>query len=409
METIKKKIINDPVYGFVSIKSEIFHDLIQHPWFQRLGRIKQLGLSSMVYPGAIHTRFSHALGAMHLMSMAMDALKNKGHKIPKHEREAAMISILLHDLGHGPFSHALEFALMDGVHHEELSILMMEKLNEEFDGQLSTAIKIFKNTYKVKFLHQLVSSQLDMDRMDYLQRDCFFTGVIEGSIGTDRIIRMLDVVDDRIVVEEKGIYSIENFLNARRLMYWQVYLHKTAVGAEQMLIQLIRRAKTLAKRGEKLMATPALETFLYQSISLDDFRKNPELIDQFAALDDHDIMAGVKWWSQSEDRVLKELSNRLLNRNLFKVRISDQPFSDTEVEEIRSLLKKDFGYSDEELSFVCVTGTVSNAAYVPNYENINIKTKAGDIIDIAQASDLPNIDALSKVVKKHYLCHPKLS
>ncbi|GAA4849217.1 HD domain-containing protein [Algivirga pacifica] len=407
IQTRKKKIINDPVYGFVNIPSELIYDLIQHPWFQRLRRISQLGLSSMVYPGANHNRFSHALGAMHLMSTAMEALRTKGHKIPKEDREAAMMAILLHDIGHGPFSHALEHSILHGVHHEDLSLLMMEKLNEQFDGVLKKAIKIFTNTYKVPFFHQLVSSQLDMDRLDYLQRDCFFTGVIEGSIGTDRIIRMLDIVDNQIVVEEKGIYSIENFLTARRLMYWQVYLHKTAVAAEEVLVQLIRRARDLQDQGVSLMATPALSLFLREQVRLKDFVNDDQYLDNYTALDDSDIFASVKWWRNHEDRVISTLSNMLLNRDVYKIKFSDTPFTQQEIDQVKTLLVEK-GYQEEELPYFCVTGVVSNAAYVPYSESINIKRKDGSVVDIAQASDLPNVEALSKIVKKYYLCYPKI-
>ena len=304
----KKKIFNDPVYGFVQIKSDLIFDVIQHPLFQRLRRIRQLGLTDLVYPGALHTRFQHAIGAMHLMSLALDTLRSKGIEISHKEYEACQLAILLHDIGHGPFSHALEFSLLPGISHESLSFLFMKQLNNDFNNSLTTALSIFQNTYPRKFFNQLVSSQLDMDRLDYLKRDSFFTGVSEGAVGVDRIIQMLHVKDDQIVVEEKGLYSLENFLNARRLMYWQVYLHKASVSAEKMLINLINRAKEFVEFGQELEATHALKTFLRKSYTLDDFQANPQLLRTFGQLDDSDIWAGIKQWQYNMHSILSILS-----------------------------------------------------------------------------------------------------
>ncbi len=407
--TNKKKIINDPVYGFIKIRSELIYELIQHPFFQRLRRIKQLGLTDFVYPGALHTRFHHALGAMHLMDTTLTTLKTKGHKISKKEFEAALVAILLHDVGHGPFSHALEFSILKGVPHEQLSHLIMEYLNEQLDGQLKLAIKMFTNRYKRKFFHQLVSSQLDMDRLDYLQRDCFFTGVIEGKIGLDRIIRMLDVSnDDQIVVEEKGIYSIENFLNARRLMYWQVYLHKTTVSTEQMLTQLIRRARDLVRSGEPVTATPALNIFLQEEVTLEKFREDTRYLEHFASLDDYDIWGSLKFWAAHPDPVLSKLSNMLMHRKLFRVEFSSEPFPKHLVHERTEQIQRHMGISAQQAAYFCTTGNITNAGYMSGKEKILVKTKQHGLIDIAKASDLPNIEALRKIVKKFYLCSPKL-
>lgn len=382
-------------------------DIIEHPFFQRLRRIKQLGLTDLIYPGALHTRFHHAIGAMHLMTRALDSLRSKGIEIDDHEYESAQIAILLHDIGHGPFSHALEYSLMPGVQHESISFQFMKYLNKEFNGALSTTLKIFQNTYKRKFFHQLVSSQLDMDRLDYLKRDSFFTGVSEGAIGLDRIISMLNVVNDQIVVEEKGIYSIENFLNARRLMYWQVYLHKASVSAEKMIINLIIRAKELAKSGESIFATPAFNTFLSTNISIDDFQQKPALLETFGQLDDYDIWASIKMWSQSNDKILRLLSNSLLNRKLFKIKLTNESLSKQELEKIRLAIVDQFDVLKSDARYLLAYGEVTNKAYIAEGQKINILTKKGKVLDIAQAADLPNITAMSKIVKKHYLCCPK--
>jgi len=403
----KKKIFNDPVYGFINIKSDLVFDIIEHPFFQRLRRIKQLGLTDLVYPGALHTRFHHAIGAMHLMTRALDILRSKGIEISDHEYESAQVAILLHDMGHGPFSHALEYSLMPGVQHESISFQFMKYLNKEFNGALATTLKIFQNTYERKFFHQLVSSQLDMDRLDYLKRDSFFTGVSEGAIGLDRIISMLNVVNDQIVVEEKGIYSIENFLNARRLMYWQVYLHKASVSAEKMLINLIVRAKELGLSGHDVFATEAFQTFLNSNISIDDFQQKPELLETFGSLDDYDIWASIKVWSKSDDKILRFLSNCILERKLFRIKLTNEALSKKELEKIRSSIMNDYNLLKADSRFLLAYGEVTNKAYIAEGQKINILTKKGNVKDIAQAADLPNITAMSKIVKKHYLCCPK--
>ncbi len=400
----KKKIINDPVYGFVKIQSDLIYDLIEHPYFQRLRRIKQLGLAEFIYPGAIHTRFHHALGAMHLMGTALDALRSKNYLISEDEFEAAQIAILLHDIGHGPMSHALEATILSNVAHESLSNLLMLKLNEFYGGRLTMAIAMFQDNYPRKFFHQLISSQLDIDRLDYLQRDCFFTGVSEGTIGAERIIKMLAIHNDEIVVEEKGIYSIENFLTARRLMYWQVYLHKTNISADRMLIQLIKRAKYLAQKGEKIFATPYLAVFFDKNITMQDFSEHIEYLEAFASLDDYDIWACMKVWMGHSDYVLSRISKMLLNRKLFRVILSgekpDKDFYHDKKDEIAQKLK----ISDEEAQYFIVKGSTSNEAYLAKGQKINILTKKGEVLDIAKASDLPNIKALRKIVKKYYVC-----
>lgn len=403
----KKKIFNDPVYGFITIKSDLIFDIIQHPIFQRLRRIKQLGLTELIYPGAHHTRFHHAIGAMHLMSQALDSLRSKGVEISNEEYEQAQIAILLHDIGHGPFSHALEFSLLKGIKHESLSFLLMKKLNEDFNGELELAIKIFQNTYERRFLNQLVSSQLDVDRLDYLKRDSFFTGVSEGNIGLERIIAMLNVVNERIVVEEKGIYSIENFLNARRLMYWQVYLHKTSVSAEKMLINLILRAKELVVNGHDIPASSALNRFLKNDYTLDDFQTNPQILDDYGNLDDHDIWGGIKFWQNSDDRILSTLSTKILNRDLFKINLSNEPLSKEDLNVIRLTIKKKFNIQQSEARYFFAHGEVTNRAYAPDSSSIEILTKKGKLVSIDDAVDLPNIKAISKIVKKYYLCFPK--
>jgi len=403
----KKKIFNDPVYGFVTIQSDLIYDIIQHPYFQRLRRIKQLGMADYVYPGAMHTRFHHALGAMHLMSEALQHLQGKGVYLFDAEIEGTLIAILLHDIGHGPFSHALEHSILTNVHHEDISTLLMERLNEEFKGALTLGIKIFKKEYERPFLSQLVSSQLDIDRMDYLQRDCYFTGVNEGSIGAERIIKMLNVVDNNIVVEEKGIFSIENFLNARRLMYWQVYLHKTSIVAEQMLILAFKRAKFITSQGIKLSASPALQLFLEHNIGMDEINANPSYLNSFAKLDDYDVWGAVKLWVDQKDEILAYLCSSLLNRELFKIELSNEPFSSEKIVAIKTKIQEEFTVNVIDGAFLCAEGTVTNEAYLSKSESINVLTKTGEIVDVAQASDLPNIKAISKLVRKHYLCYPK--
>jgi uncharacterized protein len=403
----KKKIINDPVYGFITIRSGLIFDLIEHPWFQRMRHIRQLGLAEFVYPGALHTRFHHALGAMHLMGRIMDELKAKGVKISHEESEAAQIAILLHDIGHGPFSHALEKTIVPGVRHETLSYLFIKRLNTEFKGALDLTMKIFRDGYSRKFFHQLVSSQLDIDRLDYLNRDCFFTGVMEGMIGVERIMSMINVVNDRIVVEEKGIHTIESFLQARRLMYWQVYLHKTSVSAERLLVNLMQRAQYIVRSGQHLTCTPALLLFLKHSFSNEDFVEKPDFLNAFGQLDDNDIWGAVKLWQNHPDKILSTLCAMLLNRQLFKIQLTSEPINKTQIEKIRNKIVRKYGVLRNDASYLFSHGVVSNEAYLPERDTINILTKSGKVMDIAIASDLQSIKALSKIVKKNYLCWPK--
>lgn len=406
-ETLKShKILNDPVYGFITIPSELIFSIIDHPYFQRLRRIKQLGLTDFVYPGALHTRFHHALGAMHLMTITLDNLRNKGNDISDEEYEAALIAILLHDVGHGPFSHALEFSLLQNIPHESLSLLIIQELNRQFDGKLELAVKIFKNQYERKFFHQLVSSQLDIDRLDYLQRDCFFTGVSEGTIGADRIIKMMDIKNDQLVVEEKGLYSIENFLSARRLMYWQVYLHKTTVSAEKMLINLIMRGKEVQQSRGKLKGTEELIYFLENDFRFYDFENSRELLDRFLSLDDFDIWGAIKLWKNESDYILRNISEMFLTRKLYKINLRGDEFSHLEIEELKKKTKSKLGIPENDLHYFFNHGSISNNAYLTK-ERIYILTKKGKIIDVAQAADLPNIKAMSKIVKKHYVCLAK--
>lgn len=402
----KKKIINDPVYGFIKIPGELIFDIIQHPWFQRLRHIKQLGLTDFVYPSAQHTRFQHALGALHLMGRVLDSLRSKGVQITEDEYEASLLAVLLHDLGHGPFSHALEDSLLTGIKHESISYLFMQQLNKEFNGALTLALKIFQNSYKRKFFHQLIASQLDIDRLDYLMRDCFFSGVPEGTIGVDRIVAMLTVHHDQLVVEEKGIYSIENFLNARRLMYWQVYLHKTTVSAERMVVNLIRRAQHLVKAGENVPASDALTYFLKHTITLHDFKDHQETLSLFGRLDDHDIWGAIKFWLNHNDFILATLSTMLYERKLFQIVLSSEPIKKSQVEKVRLGVSKTFGTLRSESPYLFSHGEVTNEAYTEG-QKINILKKTGEVLDIAQASDLPSIKAISKIVKKNYLCWPK--
>jgi uncharacterized protein len=404
----KRKIINDPVYGFVTVPTELIFDLIEHPWFQRLRRIRQLGMTGFVYPGALHTRFHHALGAMHLMQDAIETLKMKGIAISENEAEATLIAILLHDIGHGPYSHALEHSIVVGMSHEDLSALMMQRLNGQFDGKLSLAIRIFDNKYHKHFLHQLVSSQLDMDRLDYLKRDSFYTGVSEGVINTDRIIKMLTVQDDELMVEEKGIYSIEKFIVARRLMYWQVYYHKTVVAAENMLINLLARAKKLAESGEDVFSTPAFSYFLKHQVNHEDFFNDKSLIEKFAMLDDYDVFASIKFWVNHHDNALAILSNALVNRHLFKIELRDKPFSDTEIESVTSAILLSWPHLDQESTgYLFSKGSITNNAYIPEHDKINILMRDGTVCDIARSSDQLNISLLTNSVTKYFICYPK--
>lgn len=403
----KRKIINDPIYGFVTLPDELVYDLINHPIFQRLRRIKQLGLTNLVYPGALHTRFHHAIGAMHLMAEALQVLKSKNVKITDEECRAAVIAILLHDIGHGPFSHALEHTIVKGVHHEVLSMMLMDELNKTFKGKLSLAIRIFKDEHPKKFLHQLVSSQLDVDRLDYLKRDSFFTGVSEGVISTDRIIKMLAVVDGNLVIEAKGIYSVEKFLIARRLMYWQVYLHKTVLSAEKLLVNILKRAKELSLGGTELFATPALSLFLKHNYSKKDFISNPELLRQFVLLDDYDIMASIKAWMNHDDKVLSLLCRNMIERHLFKIQLQNKKFSETEKSAWLEKVMKKYKFTKKEAEYFVFTESVNNSAYNASEFKINILYNDGSLMDVARASDQLNIKMLSKRVTKYFMCYPK--
>ena len=393
------------MYGFITIRHPFILELIDHPWFQRLRRIAQLGLSHMVYPGALHNRFQHAIGAMHLMQNAIDELRLKGNEIDDEEEVALLCAILLHDIGHGPFSHALEYTIASEVHHEKISSLIMAQLNEHFKGRLAMAIAIFNNHYHKRFLHQLVSSQLDMDRLDYLARDSFFSGVVEGQVGSERILKMLDVVDDQLVVEEKGIYSIEKFIVARRFMYWQVYLHKTVLSAEFMLVNALRRAQELARSGVELHCSPALRHFLYHKVTLSDLEGDSAALGYYAALDDFDIAAALKVWQQHEDRVLSMLASHLVNRRLFKIEIQRESFSPNRVNSEIDRVAAKYGFSKEEAAYFVIHSSVDNRAYNSQYDVIRILMKDGSVRDAAEVSDHLNIAALSSVVEKHFVAY----
>lgn len=408
----KRKIINDPVYGFINIPGDFIFDLIEHPWFQRLRNIKQLGLTSFVYPGATHSRFQHCLGALHLMDNALRTLKNKGVKISMEEEEAVLIAILLHDTGHGPFSHALEHSIINGITHEDLSLLLIKKINESYNGKLDLALEIFTGTYHRKFLHQLIAGQIDMDRLDYLRRDSFFTGVIEGSVGSDRIIRMLNVVDDNLVIDEKGIYSLEKFLIARRLMYWQVYMHKTVIASEKLLVKILQRAKELAEEGHDLYATPALKFFLNNKIEAADLKQDgiftPGLIaSTFTRLDDSDILVSAKYWADSNDRVLADLSSRLMKRDLFAIELQDEPFEAERINDLKALISKMTGIDPELARYYVYSDTISNLAYAPGTPEVTILLKTGKTANISNVSDMFDHRFLSERITKYFLCYPK--
>ena len=404
--TSNLKILNDPIYGFITVPHPLVQRLMDHPWYQRLRYIKQLGLGHLVYPGALHTRFHHALGAMHLMGQAITTLRGKGHAITDEEALGASIAIMLHDVGHGPFSHALEHSLVEGISHEDVSALVMDALNEQFDGALTTGIHIFRNQYPKHFLHQLVSSQLDVDRLDYLNRDSFYTGVSEGVIGGERILKMLQVVDDRLVVEEKAIYSIEKFLVARRLMYWQVYLHKTVVACEVMLVETLRRAKQLAMDGEAVFASPALLRFLRSPQSRENFR-DPEVLADFLKLDDHDIMGAVKVWCDHRDKVLSRSAMDLVHRRNLRIALQNIPWNDTRVDELRVQVAQHLGITREEARHFVITDRIVNNAYDPAKDRIELLYKDGTLRDIAEASDNLGIAALARPVEKFYLAWPR--
>ncbi|OFY62823.1 MAG: phosphohydrolase [Bacteroidetes bacterium RIFCSPLOWO2_02_FULL_36_8] len=403
----KTQIINDPVHGFITISEPLILKIIDHPVFQRLRKIKQLGLTELVYPGAVHSRFQHALGAMHLMRMALQTLTEKGHHISKDECEGALIAILLHDSGHGPFSHILENVLVPGIRHEKISWLVMKKLNTVFHGKLSIAISIFSNQYPKKFLHQLVSSQLDVDRMDYLARDSFFTGVAEGIISYDRIIKMMNVVNDRLVIEEKGMYSIEKFLIARRLMYWQVYLHKTVHSASEMLTKILKRAKELLSSGNQLPGHPSLIHLLDSTISTRNFMKQEMPLENFLSLDDNDVWSAVKCWQDFPDTILSLLCKNLANRNLFKIELSETPFSKNQLTKLNRLIQKKYAITPSQTSYFVFTDYISNHAYFEKQDNINILMKSGRVLDVSKATGLWNLKALDKEVRKYFLCHIK--
>ncbi|WP_372768832.1 HD domain-containing protein [Lutibacter sp.] len=404
-KTNKLKILNDPIYGFITIPNILIHNLIEHPYFQRLRRISQMGLSYLVYPGAHHTRFHHAIGSVHLMQKAVRILKFKGTQISEEEATAVYIAILLHDIGHGPFSHALEGQFIKGISHENISLLFMEALNVEFHGQLSLAIEIFQGNYHRKFLYQLISSQLDVDRLDYLKRDSFYTGVAEGTINSERLITMLNVKNDNLVVEEKGIYSVESFIVSRRIMYWQVYLHKTALVAEKLLEKILKRAKELSLSGIELPATKTLSIFLKQPINK--AHVSQENLKLFSKLDDYDILAAIKEWISNDDKILSSLSKSLVNRRLPKVMLQNEPFTKNQLLTIKEQVKEKFNYSNGELDYFVYHGEICNQAYDATKNNIQIIYKNGSLKDVTEASDHLNIQALSNPVYKYYICYPK--
>ena len=404
---IDAKIINDPVFGFIKIPHGVLLNVVQHPLMQRLTRIKQLGLANAVYPAAQHTRFQHSIGAFHLMSEAITSLTQKGIFIFDSEAEAVEAAILMHDIGHGPFSHVLENTLITGISHEEISLMMMEQINREMNGALNLALKIFKDEYPKHFLHQLISSQLDMDRLDYLRRDCFFTGVNEGNIGSARIIKMLNVVDDQLVVESKGIYSIENYLTSRRLMYWQVYLHKTAVAYEKVLVNTLLRAKHLAREGKDVFAPPCLKYFLYNDVNGEMFRNDPEALSNYGQLDDNDIWSAMKVWAQSNDKILSMLAKDMLDRNIFKVEVSNEPITAEREEMLREQLSQAFGISKEETNYLFSVNTIQKDMYDVNDDRISILFKDGTTKDIAESSEILNVGLLSKKIRKYYLCYQR--
>jgi len=402
----KLKILNDPIYGFIAIPSTLLYDLIEHPYFQRLRRIKQMGLSSLVYPGAEHTRFHHALGCMHMMQKAVQVLRFKNVEISKEEEEALYIAILLHDIGHGPFSHAMEHSIVENVQHEDISLLFMNALNQEFKGELSLAIEIFKGNYHRKFLIQLISSQMDMDRMDYLKRDSFYSGVAEGNINSERLVQMMNVHNDLLVIEEKGIYSVEKFLVARRLMYWQCYLHKTSVGAEMILTKILKRAKELTLSGKQLPASNPLNYFLKHSVSKERF--NSEALMQFSLLDDTDIVTALKNWQFDSDPVLSQLSSAIVNRKLFRTLLVSKVDFNLKLAYYRELCKANLNVEDQDLDYFVFGGQLKNQAYDLAAEPIRIMTKSKEIIDVLEASDQYNLKALSEPVYKYFVCFPKI-
>ena len=402
--TNKLKILNDPIYGFIRIPNSLIFDIIEHPSFQRLRRVSQMGFSNLVYPGANHTRFHHALGCLHLMQKTVNVLRVKGISISEQEENALYIAILLHDIGHGAFSHALEHSIVTGISHEEISLKYMHQLNKEFDGQLDLAISVFNGEYHRKFLHQLITSQLDIDRLDYLKRDSFYTGVAEGNISSDRLIAMINVVDNELVIEKKGIYSVEKFLIARRLMYWQVYLHKTSLVAEYMLVNILTRAKELANQGVELFGSSSLKFFLYQKTDKNNF--DNKVLNLFSELDDYDVLSAIKEWTNHSDKILSKLSLMIVNRNLLKIKMFDEEVSNDHLSNTTSKFLKISKISEEEAKYFVFRGKISNQAYNKN-QPIKIASKNGTIEDIVNASDQLNLQALSKPVNKYFLCYPK--
>ncbi len=399
-----RKILNDPVYGFITFPDGILFDIIHHPFFQRLRRIRQLGMSCLVYPGATHTRFLHTLGSYHLTNTAVSILKEKNVPVSEEESEAVRIAILLHDIGHGPFSHALEDLIVPNISHEKLSLAYMHYFNKKYSGRLNLAIKIFTNEYQHKFLHALVSSQLDTDRLDYLKRDSFFTGVSEGVISTDRIIKMLNVVDDELVVDIKGLYSVEKFLIARRLMYWQVYLHKTVVSSEMLLRNIIKRARQLSMNGEKLWGPPALQFFMRH----DNFELNETLLQNFSQLDDDDIVSAIKIWQNHNDIVLSQLSQMYVSRNLFHVSLQNEPFTEEEINSKKEIVQKKLAISNTEAGFFVVSDMLTNNAYKPDHGRIRVLKKSGEAVGLSDVSDMFDHELLSRTIKKYFLCYPRV-
>ena len=402
------KIISDPVFGFIKIKRGLLYDIVQHPFFQRLNRINQLGLASVVYPGARHTRFQHSLGAFYLMSEAIKSLTEKGVYIFDSEAEAVQATILMHDIGHGPFSHVLENTLIHGISHEDISLMMMEQINHDLKEQLNLAISIFKDEYPNKIFHQLISSQLDMDRLDYLRRDSFYTGVTEGNIGSARIIKMLNVADDKLVVDSKGIYSIENYLTTRRLMYWQVYLHKTAVGYEKVLVNTLRRAKYLVQQGQEVFATPALAYFLQNNIDADWFACHPEALQMYAELDDSDIWSALKVWKHSNDKILATLATDMIDRHLFKVEVTEERPSDEYLQEKMRQIAEYMAIPEEDAHYLLTLTEIGKDMYNPEDDSIGILYKDGCVKDISEASEILNVQLLSKKIRKYYLCYQRV-
>ena len=401
------KIINDPVFGFIKIPRGLLYGIVEHPLFQRLNRINQLGLASVVYPGARHTRFQHSLGAFHLMTEAVRSLQEKGNFIFDSEAEAVEAAILMHDIGHGPFSHVLEDTLIHSISHEDISLLMMEEINKCFNGQLNLAISIFKGDYPKNFLHQLISNQLDMDRLDYLRRDSFYTGVTEGNIGSARIIKMLNVIDDSLVVEHKGIYSLENYLTTRRLMYWQVYLHRTCVAYEKVLVNMLNRAKDLIRKGQEVFASPALNYFLSNEVDAEWFAQHPEALSYYGELDDSDIWSAMKAWKHHDDKILSTLATDMLDRRIFKVEVHEEPIPKERIEALKRNISQNMGIAYEDADYMISQNTISKDMYNVDDDSIAILYKDGTIRDISEASELLNVQLLSKKIRKYYLCYQR--